>query len=959
MATFIYAPDITVRIRTHTGEIYDVSADVARATVRRATGVSSVSVTLLNGGGKYDGVFSPMDQIIVHLRRVRRLLVFSGYLNQVPVFQTYSGSVQITASCTLKRVQYYYWDPTTTAAHEILDPPPGGADQSDAGLSDRILEVLTKVVGWPEGQVHIGAVPEDWMSQIKKIGSSVVEEAERNAAANAVSSGMIAGKTPLRGGKTSKTPLAGQESGTGKIPAPNAEVRAFGGAKSSRVGEMELTGEPRRLDDTKRARWGGQFYIQMRWPYRTDTPGGVDDSSPKGSQSKVDVKKCQQWWAKQRLVVVNEKTGKGVVVRCADWGPSSTVSADAGLSAAAMRAIGAKSGDSVRVVFAENNAATLGKVTPKSKGVDAGLRDGIANFGKPVITGGSSGSVSSGGSVPPSSPGMQASGQKMDRNTVYSYALRAGFSQENAKIMTAVATGESGLDLNILGDTTIQTGTWGPSVGLFQIRTIKAETGKGTTRDINALMNNPSKQAASAYQIWKEAGGSFRPWSVYTSGAYKSHLGGSLSQVSGLTNAGGGPSQSAQFVDAVMGALKNKPSYVYGATPKASEKKPKSFDCSSLVQWAAAQIGVTTIPRVAADQYAAGKDIPIEEALRTPGALLFVGKGAAITHVAISGGDGRTTLEARSKRSGVGKFSSGLRFDCACLLNDIDYLGASNGGMAGGGGDDQNLTKNNFADALFNAYDWFDTQGDYTGEQLGGIRRLMNDVPVYGTIDTLFSTGMRDWCSAPNGDIIGWFPDYFGHYGTAAKMIIQDIEILTPFSVVWSDDRMKTHVFVSGADSGSPVGAMSPMDTIRLTETAGIATVEQEELMQAILNIDKGEFADGAAKFLKRFGARPEMHPMQQITGPWQEFFFAVHHFTKQWSDQYTAQVEMTFMPELFPGMIAVFPTWGVQAYITDVTHEIDLGPGGGFRTNTTLTAWSTVGGMNSPIKGFPKGGKL
>lgn len=68
MPTFIYAPEITVHIRTYAGQIFDVSEDVSTATIRRSTGVSSVTLTLLNGGAKYDGVFSPMDQLsLIHI----------------------------------------------------------------------------------------------------------------------------------------------------------------------------------------------------------------------------------------------------------------------------------------------------------------------------------------------------------------------------------------------------------------------------------------------------------------------------------------------------------------------------------------------------------------------------------------------------------------------------------------------------------------------------------------------------------------------------------------------------------------------------------------------------------------------------------------------------------------------------------------------------------------------------
>ena len=46
--------------------------------------------------------------------------------------------------------------------------------------------------------------------------------------------------------------------------------------------------------------------------------------------------------------------------------------------------------------------------------------------------------------------------------------------------------------------------TWGPSVGLFQIRTLKAETGTGSDRDIQRLLNNPAEQVKAALNISNE-----------------------------------------------------------------------------------------------------------------------------------------------------------------------------------------------------------------------------------------------------------------------------------------------------------------------------------------------------------------------------------------------------------------------------------------------------------------------
>ena len=106
---------------------------------------------------------------------------------------------------------------------------------------------------------------------------------------------------------------------------------------------------------------------------------------------------------------------------------------------------------------------------------------------------------------------------------IYTLLLQGGVDPQEARIMTAIAQAESARNPGAVGDVAIQTGTWGPSVGLFQIRTLKAETGTGSDRDIQRLMNNPAEQVKAALNI-SGGGGNYRPWSTYTNGSYRKFL---------------------------------------------------------------------------------------------------------------------------------------------------------------------------------------------------------------------------------------------------------------------------------------------------------------------------------------------------------------------------------------------------------------------------------------------------
>lgn len=101
-------------------------------------------------------------------------------------------------------------------------------------------------------------------------------------------------------------------------------------------------------------------------------------------------------------------------------------------------------------------------------------------------------------------------------------ALRnAGATDSVVPTMVAIALAESGGNTTAKGDIGLQNSTWGPSVGLWQIRSLNAQKGTGGTRD--ELSNaDPQANANHAMQILNSQG--LAAWSVYTSQAYRLFL---------------------------------------------------------------------------------------------------------------------------------------------------------------------------------------------------------------------------------------------------------------------------------------------------------------------------------------------------------------------------------------------------------------------------------------------------
>lgn len=130
---------------------------------------------------------------------------------------------------------------------------------------------------------------------------------------------------------------------------------------------------------------------------------------------------------------------------------------------------------------------------------------------------------------------------------VVDLAWTVGLRGEKCAVAAAIAKGESGLDAHAVGDTHLVDFKWGPSLGLWQIRSLKpAYLHLEPIRNANKL-KDPTYNAKAMYRI-SSGGNNFGPWSVYTSGAYRRHLAAARRAVdtrrqqggSGSTSGGGG-----------------------------------------------------------------------------------------------------------------------------------------------------------------------------------------------------------------------------------------------------------------------------------------------------------------------------------------------------------------------------------------------------------------------------------
>jgi hypothetical protein len=178
-------------------------------------------------------------------------------------------------------------------------------------------------------------------------------------------------------------------------------------------------------------------------------------------------------------------------------------------------------------------------------------------------------------------------------------------------------------------------------------------------------------------------------------------------------------------------------------------------------------------------------------------------------------------------------------------------------------------------------------------------------------------------------------------------MNIKSIELMD-FTVEWYDQEIVTHQYVVGAPrqtfdtrtatvTGSGgTGKNNGLNWMLASE--GFATVDFPKIFKAIFGVEASE--NFIKEYLERFGGRPNVVnlPAIQTHSP-NEFFMALYLWMQRWANQFRAQVPMTFMPELWPGMLLCLPEYDFQAYILEVTHQFQFGPGGGFHTTAKICA--------------------
>ncbi len=125
---------------------------------------------------------------------------------------------------------------------------------------------------------------------------------------------------------------------------------------------------------------------------------------------------------------------------------------------------------------------------------------------------------------PCDAPGLDYSSQIVSREEMIYELTTVGFTGERIEQMLGISLAEGGRQISCSADESLANSKWGVSYGVYSIRTLKAETGSGSCRDIQRLTNNLHEQTICAYEISGQ-GKTLNAWSTWTNGRWKRYIG--------------------------------------------------------------------------------------------------------------------------------------------------------------------------------------------------------------------------------------------------------------------------------------------------------------------------------------------------------------------------------------------------------------------------------------------------
>jgi cell wall-associated NlpC family hydrolase len=876
MKTLVYSPDVRVLIG-HGNKQYDISSDLVRITMyKKENSASTVFLTVSNKGGRYSGKITPMDRITVYMKRLSWVQVFSGYVDSGPHHQLYQGVAQIKATCTIKRLMHTWWNPGLMSSAKLFDQmslAAASAGQGQAQFDSGLGNLLTNLLE------RVGG----WQRQnihVQNFPTGFYNFLAANLSANQL--------------------------------ANNKAVEAF---KHLLLGD-DISGGTGR--------------------YANSSPAA-------GAPGPIGVGQAHYV---QQIVAAADELGMGPTTAEVTTGQSIADAAATGAGGFSLDGNDKKAweglgetGLAIRTNAMNNDGAILGVACAMA---ESGLRN-LANANYPESLG-----------VLPND------GVGSDHDSV------GLFQQRNfAEWGTLAQRMNPRQSARMFFQHLAQVNGWrnmDPGQAIYQVQR------GGSPSYYNGFM----AQAKQLVQAYREA-----QQGVSSTVGSAPVVGGAVSAVAGAAGVTVGPSANAVTTKAVdaatdpLGARSREGGKPFPDTEGAvmtaieqlgkpyvwGERGPGSFDCSGLIQYSFRSIGINP-GWTTQDQSSAGQSVGLGEMKRgdciylndpfgdQAHVIMYLGDGMCIeaptpgqnvSYRPLAAVNTSSIYTIRRFGENGGPDPSAPRvYPPAAGSGAPPGTGTTTGVGGGTGGTHGDQVARNLFSYIFQPTMFINDVANLWG-QAGGHKDFIDAQPLLQMVQAVAGASLRNFQSAPNGDLMFYYPDYFGLEGKPAVVQLEDIE-LKDVHINVSDDQLATHVYVAGDYT-----MLGQSDQVQSwLDTAGTATVEDEWLFQRLRKVGLGEYLPTSGQdIMRRFGVRPIQRTMTMAGSHELEFMLACQIFMEKWAAQYETRCSFTFMPELLPGMRIKFGDHNLQVYVTEVVHDCDFT--NGFTTSATICAPTTL----------------
>jgi hypothetical protein len=966
MRTFAYAPDVSAFVSTQDHGVIDLTPDIISGSVTRVENqVSSAEFTIQNPYNKYTRKIKPMDRITIWTQRIHApLQIFTGYVDRAPYSRIFPGPVSITASCTLKRLLHTYFDPglpfVTTFLQNfgwIYDSRTGGFRDPQRNLFDmdhnsglgRLMVAVLAVIGnWPLENIQVQSLPDSFITKTIDVLTKQTDLSDQMRADldQWLHTLMTVEGIDLTTGaqQFDLNDIYGSDYSDSN-PLPSALAHTYHASIHGpplSVGNIDITAINKLLVDSPMANLGRVFAeagikhgvnpalivaIAAQESTFGKNPAPGTQYNPFGIRAGDSAWREFSSWADAidyatSMIAGTPPSNNPYYFKAGKFTPQAIYLGTWCASGCETQALGYVL--SALGLQLDQSAVYKGTTEPTST-LPAGQRGRVGD-----VTVGDQRFFT----------GTRVANQPFESTQGYTFKITNNPYQNDTMVFKATRfdprLGVDDISIYVPGaldkgtavaqawtdhDVVLQTSQGRepfPVTPPAPFASSPVSTDPDTTKVIMAPDANTPNETTQL-----DANG--QPFRVSQDvinfiAATAECYGKTLTITTGVNHVHLGSGSDHAYGDAADIDMPE----LHGSPGNVSPNLTKLGQCALITAGMPAAQAITKtgdLYNINGYQVIFNFDSP--QAGDHYGHL-HVGLGA----------------RPNSHRNGGTGNSTGVTLPVGTVPGAGTGSGVQ-GGMTGGA---QALTvrqAEQISLSVNTGIEHFFPGASAESQYFTGERALANDIPLFDWIKDICTASGRSFMSLPNGDFLAYYPNYFGWANDvdefAPYFVIQDIELID-LQIDISDAELTTHVFGAG-------DTYTPNQSIDLEEKfmSVVASVENAEAFNAFIN-QNGETFDSTA-FLERYGARPLTVEELNIKHPLVLFLFTWNTFLEKWANQFIATVDLTFMPELYPGTLVEFYQKDLVMYVESVTHTFDRA--GGFRTSATMKSPQSRGGIN------------